>query len=1387
MEDPLPPPGIVSGATGSPHSNSSVNFNHPMSMASPPLPPRELPKPIITTLYEDDSFEVNEDSILSYESARPMGPKQLPMDHSITSNETINGYDSELAPSSAQPSTGDDVFLASPGTHTSFPTSPSQSTPTEQSQSQSSRRKSFPKRKFQNLLQGGLSPFNSNDYSDNIKLEQEQMASLNIPPRPKGSVAGPDPMPSPPYPVDNNVLFDLDDNQSIYNPYTDQSPNTPFRIPTLVGNNLLPTLPNKLEYSPTSPSFSSDAYHSTPPIGGRSPQHESRFAMYDLPSSSPKRSPTTPSRPRSSYFYDNSRSPSPTKSPDRSTWDHSFQQDSSFDEGNDSPEERIPRWSLLEAEQSDYYDDMDHEYPAPTKFDYSILPELPSANDTTKLYQTEDPDASFSGEPTAKLPQSSLTISRKHDSLPPVPLDLPRLPFSSSSLNAQHFAACGNIWSLKEVLEWCRKLKCWLHDSPISNEELKKALIKLLVFHKRSLPVDIINRNVNAMLDSLVKTNAITLDDSPDEAAKEPTSISIDDHAEVSAVFPELTDCYGFYRDHQTEEKTDNLLSCYSSKCEINRWIEQKHKLETTKIEDIELGADWASHWQLSADDMDLDSAVTKRQSFLFDLIKFEQKFIQRAECFVNIVGPDFIRTATAAAGSSIVTSHKKFREDVLTSAKDLLEVHKSVLMEPLLKLLLAEGRIISDVVSIAKFYRTWSKASTEGLLRYMSVVPMIEDILQNEYLKRWDENLRTNATVKDLKVNGNMLLLSTFNSRYQQLPLQLSDIRKTFKENDPAHAEITKTIESIKKLGSKVNAMKVHADNIHALRRIEKQLTWKSSVIQPNLNLQSKLRKFFFRGNLNRKGDLKINTHAVHVIVLDNYILLTEKSKGPRSANYKVVENPIPLDFVILENREREVGTLATITTPILGTTVNNNKDVENDDSDESTFPFKIRYAGRGKSQAYTFYATSESEKEKWFTGILQARSNLLKKVKPLAPYNVEGTECAYFAYDYGDRMMKLPMCPSNDPLQIISKETSLLLKQRGVSSDLYSPNNTHDSLVSGKVKCSETFTYKEVSFHLVGLSAGLYCSDLKNRWKRMLNATNVTKITVLPAFNVLVVLANKTLKYYSLPQFVDVYFERKETLSSTMLSNDQIQFYEIGRHRGVPTLFLAKKKNAGVTNFKVFTVETDNNGIFSSFFLIKRFYIQAECYGLSIFNTTIAVHTQRGFEVLDLQRLQPRTVPELPTQDASTKKIDVYSRKGLLQGSEGIRRALAHNSIKPMGMFKLNNNKEFLLVYNECAIFVNKSGKLSRNTMVKFDFRPKGTAFHDNELFIVNEEVVEIWSISDQANGSNMLHQVISGKDISVINTESMCFVSANPRKIGLQMVFNVVAKRPAETEPR
>ena len=113
-------------------------------------------------------------------------------------------------------------------------------------------------------------------------------------------------------------------------------------------------------------------------------------------------------------------------------------------------------------------------------------------------------------------------------------------------------------------------------------------------------------------------------------------------------------------------------------------------------------------------------------------------------------------------------------------------------------------------------------------------------------------------------------------------------------------------------------------------------------------------------------------------------------------------------------------------------------------------------------------------------------------------------------------------------------------------------------------------------------------------------------------------------------------------------------------------------------------------------------------------------------------------------------------------------------------MGMFKLNNNSEFLLVYNDGAVFTNKHGKISRPGMLHFDFKAQSVMFFDNNLFLITSEVVEVWSISDFVLGSNRLIQVVTGKDVRLVGKDPYCVCAvANPLVPGMQLMFELEPK--------
>lgn len=1257
------------------------------------------------------AFE-EDDLLLSLESPKPKGPRELPFE-----------LDQQ-------------TFISAAST----PSKPALS-PINVSRMQ------YRERKFQNLLLGQRPLTDYDTLQHLLNTPDTPLYHFRRLPNTLNNQLAVEPSPNAPYPVNFEMPLEFPE------PFSSQH--------LAVGS------PTNLPYSPSPTSQPEHMYNSDLP-----PKGSAYADMYQsLPINSALSSPSKFSHytRQSSLYYpthssDYSRSPSPKRPTARA--DIAYPVNDIFEElyEDEFTEHRIPRWSLIEYDLTPGAEP--HNTLLQNPFDFSLLPELPNAipqhSPTREL--TMHTAMGFMRSETSLL-KPLLTTKRLNNKLPPVPLDLPMLPFASSMLSTQHFSQCTNIWALLAIYDWCIKLKTWVHDQVVHYKEIKKALIKLLIFHRQDISIDIIGRNLNNILASLIAHGALTLDTDQ--------NVTFVHGINIGGVFPELSTCYCHDDDHNRLTSGNFRLGCYSLRCLINRMIQQERLIRSTDIHDIKLGSDWATHWQLTPEDLTMDSAILTRQSLIFDLLTSEQSFIQRAKCFVEVAGPAFIKTAGLLASSS-ATSVSKLKEEILTPADDLLRIHQASLFEPLLRILVANGKFIVDLVDLANLYYDWSKNAKSLLLRYMSVVPVIENLLGNESLKNWDAEIRSSPQMRNLLVDGNLLLMSTFNSRYQHLPLQLTDIRKFYDEHDEEFIHLTKAIESIRNLGKKVNETKVHADNVHELRMLEKHLTWKQTILLPKLGLTSQLRKFYYRGDLDKKGDLKINTVASHVILLDNYFLITERIKTLRAAAYKVSENPIPIEFLIIENKDKDMGISARApASPSF-------KRPE-DEEDDNDYPFKIRFAGRGKSETHTFYAQSDTARKKWITFILQAKANLLKAAQRIAPYEIRLIENSYFAYDASVRVTKIPLLPVSDPVFQLGMGTSKALKERGIS-NIYAADLPRSLLAFGKITCSEIFEFSGIEFSFVGTIGGIYLSDLKHIWKRIINVTNVTKVTVLPRLNVVLVLANKNLRYYPLQSLVDIYYERKDLLSSFALSNDSILFYEVGRHRDVPMVFVAKRKSTGVTNFKVLAIETDNNGILSTFSVVKKFYIQAECYGISIFNTTIAVHTQRGFEILDLTKLSPRTIPELPNAENSGKKIDGFSlSKKNASSMDTIKRAIEHSTSRPMGMFKLANNKEFLMVYSDFAIFINKGGRLSRNTSVRFDFRPRRVAFSDNHLFITGDEVIEVWSISDVATGTCKLLQAITGKDISMLNSQDLSFASAHPKQEGLQLIFQLVTKHP------
>ena len=1091
--------------------------------------------------------------------------------------------------------------------------------------------------------------------------------------------------------------------------------------------------------------------------------------------SSRKHSPNRDSR-------DNSKSPkfrsSPSLSYDFPIAQRTFVEgDSDDDEGYsyDTTRQSATEYSIINQEMGgqacypeednvDLFDDESIIHPSTF---FGRLPTLPSPGTSPTRNNT------FSYSPNRDLMTSitrnstlySVSQQRKDEDLPALPFELPPLPFSAKSLNNQHFSVFnGPLWSLKSIFEWSIKLQDWLDDLFISLAEFKVALTDLVTYHKPDIPPTVLSTLVDSIVDSLLRSHAISLTYrvviSPNNASgrEEENGITIDEMAAVSGVFPALTTCY-YSGSH--DKAQDLRLKCYSRFCHWNAVIEHEEQLKNLDENEIYLAQDWVSYWKVT-DVKTLDKRVVTLQSHVLDLLRNEWGFSARARLFVEDFGPQFFARAKTDPKIKIPSN---YQNEVIDSRSELLEIHKTMVLDPLIEIYKSDGKFVHSFDAIAKIYSKWTKKAEQAFMRYMSTVPLLYELLNVEFLKEWVAKVHDKRL---LKLNADCLILfqSTFSSRAFKLPLELRGILDLLGEEDKQ--SLAKAVEDVQNLTSKIQKMKVSVENKNELRKLQ-EIKW-GNFNKERVNLKSTNRRFIKRGPLVRRGELKINTYNNHVILLDNYFIITERSRNRAINEYIVEKNPIPVELLLVEERESSSKTISH--SPVTS------GPSQNQEEEPSNYQFKVRYAGRGKRFAFTFITKSEKDRADWIRDIKYARTALCSRLRRTEPYSLNLISNTCFGYEQIDKIEKLPICAEQDPVYDLSVDTMKKLNFLS-GSDIYS---LAGSVVFSKVLSMCSFEFMGSQFVLIGLASGLYCSDLQNKWRKVANGANFVSLATDTSMSLLLVLAGNRLLYYALDLIVDVYYERRKHLTSVQLAS-KASFFEIGKHRAMTMIFVAKANSSG-TDFTVFIPETDNGGVFSTFKEYKKFHVAAACYGVSLFNSSFAVHTNRGIEILNLSTLLPRSVPEFSNTESLSRRSSTTSANSNSNNIEAIRLAVVATGIKPMGMFKISRGQEsdlheFLLVYSNFAIFIDPLGKLSRSSILRFEFQAKSIAFVKNSLFLVCDEVIEIWRISEFSNGSNGLIQVITGKGIQMINSDKLAFSMANPMVPGMQLVFELRKK--------
>jgi hypothetical protein len=202
--------------------------------------------------------------------------------------------------------------------------------------------------------------------------------------------------------------------------------------------------------------------------------------------------------------------------------------------------------------------------------------------------------------------------------------------------------------------------------------------------------------------------------------------------------------------------------------------------------------------------------------------------------------------------------------------------------------------------------------------------------------------------------------------------------------------------------------------------------------------------------------------------------------------------------------------------------------------------------------------------------------------------------------------------------------------------------------------------------------------------------------------------------------------------------------------------TLVFYKKKDGISSTFKVlepvYQKSTEKksriwkSGRTEFFREYDEFYIPADCYTINLFHSSLAVSTAKGFEVLTLDKKQPWSVPDLKQSHVATIAARLASQA-------------------PLGMFRLSD-QEFLLCYEECAVYINKNGEISRSVIMEFVGKARTAAMYGPYVLLFDPDFVEI---RNAQNGR--LRQVIAGRDVKCLD-DGLSGGSSHNRTIKLSL---------------
>ncbi|CAK7274591.1 Rho guanine nucleotide exchange factor [Sporothrix epigloea] len=937
-----------------------------------------------------------------------------------------------------------------------------------------------------------------------------------------------------------------------------------------------------------------------------------------------------------------------------------------------------------------------------------------------------------------------------------------RKKFLPSKLTPDDYSRCREPWALSSIAEWVREMADGEPD--LKRKTIEDGLVALFTTKVSNMNVADAETLAENVTDTMFSAGILI----PEEEWVKfgPGGIS--------GVLWQLTGsgCYApFAHSHVA------LGRCYSYYC--TRTL-RKANLDEMMSEVSARKEDWVTYYKITKDMIESKPRKeVERQNVLHEIVTSEEEYNNQLDV-LRVLYKNQLRHWQPP----IIPPNRldKFINTVFCKVESMQRVNKDYLLAQLKYRQNEQGPWIAGFSDI---FREWIRKARDDYIAYSTDYPnasfaVRKEAARNVLFRQFLEHVRNHKRSDRL---GWDTFLKAPITRLQRYSLLLSTVYKNTVQDSEEKVNLARAIEEIRVVTKECDRLVDEMGKKVSLQELQSQLVFRpgSQII---LNLDHLGRELLLQGDLQRMGSKGVRWVDTHTLLFDHYFILAKavSSKDDRgSKKYDVSKEPIPIPLLILESKNDDpISKQKGLATPLARTTtattpdVRTNKSIPNNASGrpelEHTmtagsansgisrlnsgtpgeegkilYPFRVKHLGH---EVYTLYAATPQSRQEWCNKIIEAKTRHARALlqQNAEPFRLRVVADGAFAYD---------------SVTAIGKQTSISIRGtpldqsiRGIE-QIFGPGQGPAPVCRATVNCATSFMASGKTFIAIGTDFGVYISDASNPrgWTRSIQINKVTQIAVLEEFSVCLVLADKALISYPLDVIATVSAFPAPNINNARrapqrLAKD-VSFFATARMKDRMLLFYKKKE--GLHNmFKVLepvfqkasekksrlfsgSRRSSNQGTTESFRDFDEFYLPTECFSLNLFQTYVAVSTAKGIVMLTLDRKQTMSVPR---DLAAPATANIAAR---------IR------DQRPLGMFRLND-QEFLLAYEDCAVYADKHGEVSRTLIMEYSGKQKkarAATMYGQYLLLFNDDYIEV---RNAENGR--LRQIIAGNDVRCLD---------------------------------